>query len=63
MFFIALIQVAQQYSSLTTQKNSLAVYQEGMDPHVMLLKKRIDQMSVQPTITLRCWGPFGPWEM
>lgn len=22
----------------------------------------MDQMSVQPLITLRCWGPFGPWE-
>lgn len=62
IFFIAQIQVAQQYSSLTTQNNSMAVTREGMDPQDVL---NTDRMSVQRTVTnyLEVLGTFWPmWE-
>lgn len=62
IFFIAQIQVAQQYSSLTTQNNSMAVTGKGMDPQDIL---NTDRMSVQRTVTnyLEVFGTFWPtWE-
>lgn len=56
IFFIAQIQVAQQYSSLTTQNNSLAATRKAW---IHVVKNRSDVSLVQPLIfiTLRCWKP------
>lgn len=60
MFFIAQIQVAQQYSSLTAQNNS-ATGTRRHRSHVCVYENWIQCLtSKQSLMTLRCSGPFWP---
>lgn len=60
MFFIAQIQVAQQYSSLTAQNNS-ATGTWRHRYHVCVYENWIQcPTSKQSLMTLRCSGPFWP---
>lgn len=60
IFFIAQIQVAQQYSSLTAQNNSVTGTRRQRATHWAYLKTGSSVPPAKSPITLRRSGPFWP---